>query len=103
MSALVGLLLCMVVASASAQTATNITAYFFDYNPQKICYNYHNVKPSEPECTEWDAEKPLCWRCKYDWTAYGGPVPPIGQETCGKCLKFRVAFSILVLFFFFPS
>lgn len=44
MSALVRLVLYMVVASASAQNATNITAYYANYNPQKICYDYHKAE-----------------------------------------------------------
>ncbi|CAI8603330.1 unnamed protein product [Vicia faba] len=30
---------------------------------------------------------PLSWRSKYGWTAFCGPVGPLGPDCCGRCLK----------------
>ncbi|XP_060667685.1 pathogenesis-related protein P2-like [Ziziphus jujuba] len=83
MSALVVLMMCM-VASTSAQSASNVRATYHLYNPQNINWDYN---AASVYCATWDANKPLEWRRQYGWTAFCGPVGPRGQESCGKCLR----------------
>ncbi|KAF3454316.1 hypothetical protein FNV43_RR04763 [Rhamnella rubrinervis] len=83
MSALVVLMLCM-VASACAQSASNVRATYHLYNPQNIEWDYLRASVY---CATWDANKSLAFRSKYGWTAFCGPVGPTGQESCGKCLR----------------
>ncbi|XP_060667942.1 pathogenesis-related protein P2 [Ziziphus jujuba] len=86
MSALVVLMMCM-VASASAQSASNVRATYHLYNPQNINWDYN---AASVYCATWDANKPLEWRRQYGWTAFCGPVGPRGQESCGKCLRMQI-------------
>nr|XP_048324342.1 pathogenesis-related protein P2-like [Ziziphus jujuba var. spinosa]XP_048324343.1 pathogenesis-related protein P2-like [Ziziphus jujuba var. spinosa]XP_048324344.1 pathogenesis-related protein P2-like [Ziziphus jujuba var. spinosa]XP_048324345.1 pathogenesis-related protein P2-like [Ziziphus jujuba var. spinosa]XP_048324346.1 pathogenesis-related protein P2-like [Ziziphus jujuba var. spinosa] len=89
MSALVVLMMCM-VASASAQSASNVRATYRLYNPQNINWDYN---AASVYCATWDANKPLEWRRQYGWTAFCGPVGPRGQESCGKCLRVSGSFA----------
>lgn len=92
MSALVVLMLCM-VASACAQSASNVRATYHLYNPQNIEWDYLRASVY---CATWDANKSLAFRSKYGWTAFCGPVGPTGQESCGKCLRVRIPYYKLI-------
>ncbi|KAK8542977.1 hypothetical protein V6N12_015552 [Hibiscus sabdariffa] len=73
-----------VVASAAAQSATNVRATYNNYNPQNINWDYNTASVF---CATWDAGRPLEWRRRYGWTAFCGPVGPQGQASCGRCLR----------------
>lgn len=77
------LFLC-VVASAYAQSASNVRATYHLYNPQNIGWD---LMAASVFCATWDASKPLAWRQKYGWTAFCGPAGPTGQAACGRCLR----------------
>ncbi|XVF42200.1 hypothetical protein PTKIN_Ptkin01aG0341100 [Pterospermum kingtungense] len=72
------------VASATAQSASNVRATYHYYNPEQ---NNWDLTAVSAFCSTWYADKPLEWRSKYGWTAFCGPVGPQGEEACGKCLK----------------
>ncbi|EXB93229.1 Pathogenesis-related protein P2 [Morus notabilis] len=72
------------VASAYAQSATNVRATYHLYNPQQNNWDLNAVSAF---CATWDANKSYEWRSKYGWTAFCGPSGPTGQAACGKCLK----------------
>ncbi|XP_060218198.1 pathogenesis-related protein PR-4A [Lycium barbarum] len=74
----------MMIAMASAQSATNVRATYHLYNPQNINWD---LRTASAFCATWDADKPLAWRQKYGWTAFCGPAGPRGQDSCGKCLR----------------
>ncbi|KAJ4719676.1 pathogenesis-related protein PR-4-like [Melia azedarach] len=76
--------LCLLVASAYAQSASNVRATYHFYRPEQ---NGWDLMAVSAFCSTWDANKPLEWRRKYGWTAFCGPVGPRGQEACGKCLR----------------
>lgn len=78
--------LCLLVASAYAQSASNVRATYHFYRPEQ---NGWDLMAVSAFCSTWDANKPLEWRRKYGWTAFCGPVGPRGQEACGKCLRVR--------------
>ncbi|XVF42205.1 hypothetical protein PTKIN_Ptkin01aG0341600 [Pterospermum kingtungense] len=77
-------LIACVVASAAAQSASNVRATYHLYNPQQ---NNWDLTAVSAFCATWDAIKPLEWRQKYGWTAFCGPAGPLGQAACGKCLR----------------
>ncbi|KAL5566293.1 hypothetical protein UlMin_029457 [Ulmus minor] len=82
-----GLLLVLMVcfvATATAQSATNVSATYHYYNPDQINWDLNRASAY---CATWDANKPLAWRNKYGWNAFCGPVGPCGQASCGKCLR----------------
>ncbi|KAH7543256.1 hypothetical protein FEM48_Zijuj02G0165200 [Ziziphus jujuba var. spinosa] len=85
MSALVVLMMCM-VASASAQSASNVRATYH-CTIHRISIGTITLPAST---ATWDANKPLEWRRQYGWTAFCGPVGPRGQESCGKCLRMQI-------------
>ncbi|KAL5566050.1 hypothetical protein UlMin_029214 [Ulmus minor] len=81
-----GLLLVFMVcflATATAQSATNVRATYHYYNPDQINWDLNRASAY---CATWDANKPLAWRKKFGWTAFCGPAGPRGQPSCGKCL-----------------
>lgn len=78
--------LCVLVASAYAQSASIVRATYNPYHPEQKGWD---LMAASAFCSTWDANKPLEWRRKYGWTAFCGPVGPRGQAACGKCLKVR--------------
>ncbi|KAJ4832635.1 MAP kinase kinase kinase Win1 [Turnera subulata] len=77
-------LLACLVATAAAQSASNVRATYHLYNPAQIGWNLNTARAY---CSTWDANKPLEWRRRYGWTAFCGPVGPRGQASCGRCLR----------------
>uniref|UniRef100_A0A6V7QSW7 Barwin domain-containing protein n=1 Tax=Ananas comosus var. bracteatus TaxID=296719 RepID=A0A6V7QSW7_ANACO len=82
-SLLAVLLLCAAAAAATAQSASNVRATYNIYDP--AAHNWDLIATSV-YCATWDANMPLAWRMKYDWTAFCGPVGPTGEASCGQCL-----------------
>ncbi|XP_022742088.1 pathogenesis-related protein PR-4-like [Durio zibethinus] len=78
------LLLACVVASAAAQSASNVRATYHLYNPEQ---NNWDLTAVSAFCATWDANRPLEWRRRYGWTAFCGPVGPQGQAACGRCSR----------------
>lgn len=76
--------LCLVVATASAQSASNVRATYHLYHPEQ---NGWDLTAVSAFCATWDANKPLAWRKKYGWTAFCHPGGPTGQAACGKCIR----------------
>ncbi|KAM7259441.1 hypothetical protein ACFE04_015182 [Oxalis oulophora] len=81
---MVVLALCCIVASVSAQSASNVRATYNYYNPQNIGWD---LGAASAYCATWDAGQSYEWRSKYGWTAFCGPSGPTGQASCGKCLS----------------
>lgn len=79
--------LCLVVATASAQSASNVRATYHLYQPEQ---NGWDLTAVSAFCATWDANKPLAWRKKYGWTAFCHSGGPIGQAACGKCIRVRL-------------
>ncbi|XVF42195.1 hypothetical protein PTKIN_Ptkin01aG0340500 [Pterospermum kingtungense] len=77
-------LLASLVASAAAQSASNVTAYWTDFNVTENNWDYNAAHVS---CAAVDGDKPLAWRSQYGWTGYCGSVGPQGEEACGLCLS----------------
>ncbi|WOK93001.1 pathogenesis-related protein PR-4-like [Canna indica] len=78
------LLLCFVAPPpASGQQASGVYATYHLYNP--VANNWDLMAVSA-YCATWDADKPLEWRQRYGWTAFCGPVGPVGEAACGQCL-----------------
>ncbi|KAJ3692749.1 hypothetical protein LUZ60_011844 [Juncus effusus] len=71
-------------SGAQAQEASNVRATYHEYNAKQ---NNWNLMAVSAYCSTWDANKPLEWRSKYEWTAFCGPAGPHGQAACGKCLQ----------------
>ena len=88
------------VASVTAQSASNMRATYHYYNPEK---NNWDLTAISVFCSTWYADKPLEWRSKYGWTAFCGPVGPQGEEACGKCLRVRELVQALGFFLKFCS
>ncbi|OMP03643.1 Barwin [Corchorus capsularis] len=78
------LFMACVVASATAQSASNVRATYHYYYPEQ---NNWDLTAVSAFCSTWYADKPLEWRSKYGWTAFCGPVGPTGEEACGKCFR----------------
>ncbi|XWS64708.1 hypothetical protein CRYUN_Cryun05aG0026600 [Craigia yunnanensis] len=78
------MLLACLVASAAAQSASDVTAYWTDY---KVTKTNWDLNAAHVFCASVDGDKPLDWRSKYGWTGYCGTVGPQGEEACGKCLS----------------
>ncbi|XP_044482620.1 pathogenesis-related protein PR-4-like [Mangifera indica] len=76
--------LSVLVASAYAQSASNVRATYHFYYPAQ---NNYDLLAVSAFCSTWDATKPLEWRKKYGWTAFCGPAGPTGKDACGKCLR----------------
>ncbi|XP_022742087.1 pathogenesis-related protein PR-4-like [Durio zibethinus] len=76
--------LACLVASATAQSASNVRATYHYYYPEQ---NNWDLTAVSAFCSTWYADKPLEWRSKYGWTAFCAPEGPQGEEACGKCLK----------------
>ncbi|KAK2637844.1 hypothetical protein Ddye_025639 [Dipteronia dyeriana] len=74
----------ILVASAYAQSASNVRATYHLYHPEQIGWD---LRTASAFCATWDADKPLAWRQKYGWTAFCHPAGPTGQAACGKCLR----------------
>ena len=87
------LLLACLVASAAAQSASNVRATYHLYNPEQ---NNWDLLAVSAFCATWDANKPLEWRQRYGWTAFCGPAGPQGQAACGRCL--RVSNCVMIIF-----
>ncbi|CAN1233546.1 Wound-induced protein WIN2 [Linum perenne] len=68
---LFSILLSLLAAIASGQSASNVRSTYHLYNPQQNGWNLNAVSAY---CSTWDANKPLAWRQKYGWTAFCGPV-----------------------------
>ncbi|KAK4278995.1 hypothetical protein QN277_016761 [Acacia crassicarpa] len=83
-SVLWGLCMLSLVGMAWGQRATNVTATYHFYEPEKHNWDLMAVSAF---CSTWDANKPLSWRSKYGWAAFCGPVGPTGQAACGRCLR----------------
>lgn len=81
---LVAALLCAAAAMVTAQKASNVTAFSANYRPETINWDLNAAKVA---CARLDAGKPLSWRSKYGWTAFCGPVGPVGEAACGHCLN----------------
>ncbi|CAL4917926.1 unnamed protein product [Urochloa decumbens] len=81
---LLAALLCAAAAVAAAQKASDVNAFWSDYHPDKINWD---LNAAHVLCAMWDADKPLTWRSKYEWTAFCGTVGPVGQAACGQCLN----------------
>ncbi|OMO96316.1 Barwin [Corchorus olitorius] len=79
------LLLGCLVASATAQSASNAIAFWAEFNAKEHHWDLNEVGVY---CSQWEvfADKPLEWRSKYNWTAFCG-VGPVGLEACGRCLN----------------
>ncbi|KAL9413591.1 hypothetical protein AB3S75_042139 [Citrus x aurantiifolia] len=75
---------CLLVAAASAQSASNVRATYHLYHPEQIGWD---LTAASAFCATWDANKPLAWRQKYGWTAFCHSGGPIGQAACGRCLR----------------
>ncbi|KAK8261704.1 hypothetical protein V6Z11_D13G206800, partial [Gossypium hirsutum] len=73
-----------VVVSAAAQSASNVTATYHYYNPQKISWD---LNAASAYCATWDANRPLAWRRRYGWTAFCGAVSPQDQAACSRCSR----------------
>ncbi|XVE89892.1 hypothetical protein DITRI_Ditri20bG0031900 [Diplodiscus trichospermus] len=71
------------VASAAAQSASNVMVAYQFYNPEQN--NWPDLTDVSAFCSTCYADKPLAWCSKYGWTAFCGPVGPQGKEACGKC------------------
>ncbi|XWS64709.1 hypothetical protein CRYUN_Cryun05aG0026700 [Craigia yunnanensis] len=78
------LVLGCLVASAAAQSASNVNAYSIDYHTKELNWD---MSKAHVFCATWDAHRSLEWRSKYNWIAFCGPDGPHGQEACGKCLN----------------
>ncbi|XWS64710.1 hypothetical protein CRYUN_Cryun05aG0026800 [Craigia yunnanensis] len=72
------------LASAAAQSASNVRATYHLYNPEQ---NNWDLTAVSAFFSTWDANRPLEWRQRYGWTAFCGPVGPQGQAACGRCLR----------------
>ncbi|KAJ4832637.1 hypothetical protein Tsubulata_001384 [Turnera subulata] len=81
---LVLVLLACLVATAVAQSASNVRATYHLYNPQNIGWDY---RAASVFCATWDADKPIEFRRKYGWTAFCHPAGPSGRDSCGRCLR----------------
>ncbi|XVF31123.1 hypothetical protein REPUB_Repub16aG0118600 [Reevesia pubescens] len=79
------MLLVFLVASATAQSGSNVIAYWTDYNVTKNNWDYH---AKLIYCAVVDGDKPLEWRNQFGYTGYCGSNGPQGEEACGKCLIF---------------
>ncbi|MBA0632896.1 hypothetical protein Godav_001561, partial [Gossypium davidsonii] len=66
------------------QSASNVTATYHYYNPQKISWD---LNAASAYCATWDANRPLAWRRRYGWTAFCGAVGPQDQAACSRCLR----------------
>ncbi|XP_022744295.1 pathogenesis-related protein PR-4-like [Durio zibethinus] len=77
-------LLACLVASAAAQSASNVTAYWTNYFAEQHDWN---LTAEHVYCATWYAGMSYEWRSKYNWTAFCGPVGPQGEGACGKCLN----------------
>ncbi|KAJ4832634.1 Wound-induced protein win2 [Turnera subulata] len=77
-------LVLVVLSSTGGESATNVRATYFLYNPAQIGWN---LNAASAYCSTWDANKPLEWSSRYGWTAFCGPVEPRGQASCGICLR----------------
>lgn len=73
---------CLVMMS-KAQSGSNVRATFNLYNAPQINWDLNAVSAF---CSTWDANQPLEWRSQYGWTAFCGPLGPLGQHSCGLCL-----------------
>ncbi|XP_022742085.1 wheatwin-1-like [Durio zibethinus] len=77
-------LLACLVASAAAQSASGVIAYWTNYN---VTNNNWDYNAAHVFCAAVDGDKPLEWRSKYGWTGYCASVGPQGEEACGLCLS----------------
>ncbi|XVE89891.1 hypothetical protein DITRI_Ditri20bG0031800 [Diplodiscus trichospermus] len=68
-------LLACLVASATVQSSSNVTATYHYYYPEQ---NNWDLTAVSAFCSTWYADKPLEWRSKYGWTAFCGPVTNTG-------------------------
>ncbi|KAM3251592.1 wound-induced protein WIN2-like [Capsicum annuum] len=66
------------------QSANNLRATYYLYNPQNIGWDYIRASVY---CVNWDANKPLTWWRKYGWTTFCGLSGPRGRPSCGRCLR----------------
>ncbi|XP_020584184.1 pathogenesis-related protein PR-4 [Phalaenopsis equestris] len=60
-----------------------VRATYHLYLPETIKWDLGAVNAY---CTTWDENMPFEWRHRYGWTAFCGPVGPVGRASCGRCL-----------------
>lgn len=77
------LIVCAILGSASAQSASNVRSTYHLYNPQD---NNWDLLAVGAFCATFDEDQPFEWRSRYGWTAFCGPDGPSGEDACGKCL-----------------
>ncbi|XP_050380638.1 pathogenesis-related protein PR-4-like [Argentina anserina] len=82
-NALSFLIVCAIMGSASAQSASNVRATYQLYNPQDHNWDLLAVGAF---CATFDEDQPFEWRSRYGWTSFCGPEGPSGEDACGKCL-----------------
>ncbi|XVF06324.1 hypothetical protein REPUB_Repub06bG0037600 [Reevesia pubescens] len=78
------LLLGCLVASAAAQGASNVFAYWKDFKVKENNWDYYAANVS---CAAVDGDKPFEWRSRHGWTGYCGLFDPPDGQPCGKCLR----------------